>query len=181
MPPSCCVSVLASLQPGWVGSPVIPIQGGVAAFAAATCVQRSCVCGCACAGLCECGRCVQSLQSHLVRSKKGDPHLRIGPGWRLVWSLQLGLLQFPVWEQPTRLAAVLPGCLKDNLYELDWKRRKITTYIYPVWLESFCPLFLSLTAPLSEVWMIFLPSPLPFFRSWCKSHFKPKVVLTLTY
>lgn len=69
------VSVLASLQSGWVGSPVflspqpvIPIQGEVAASAAATSVQRSRVCGCACAGVCECGRCAQSLQAHQVRS-----------------------------------------------------------------------------------------------------------------
>lgn len=48
-------------------SPVTPVQGEVAALTAATSVQRSCVCGCVCAGLCEPGRCVQSLQSGQVK------------------------------------------------------------------------------------------------------------------
>lgn len=62
-------------------SPVTPVQSKVAAFTAATFVQRSCVCGCASAGVCECGRCVQSLQSHQARSKEGveDPHLSDSP------------------------------------------------------------------------------------------------------
>lgn len=62
-------------------SPVTPIQGEVAAFTTATFVQRSCVCECASAGVCECGRRVQSLQSHQVRSEKGveDPHLSDSP------------------------------------------------------------------------------------------------------
>lgn len=61
-------------------SPVTPSQGEVAALSA-TFVQRSCVCGCASAGVCECGRCVQSLQSHQVRSKKGleNPYLSDSP------------------------------------------------------------------------------------------------------
>lgn len=77
---------------------------------------------------CECGRCVQSLQSHQVRERsRRSPAEWQPPIWRLVWSLQLGLLYFAVWEQSSHLAAVLPGGLKDNLYELDWKCRKITT------------------------------------------------------
>lgn len=62
-------------------SPVTPVQSKVAAFTAATFVQRSSVCGCASAGVCECGRCVQSLQSHQARSKEGveDPHLSDSP------------------------------------------------------------------------------------------------------
>lgn len=62
-------------------SPATPMPGEMAAFTAATFVQRSCVCGCVSAGVCEHGRCVQSLQSHPVKSKKGvgDPHLRDSP------------------------------------------------------------------------------------------------------
>lgn len=85
MPPSCCVSVLAGLQPGWFSisaSLVFQPKVKVAAFPAAACVQRSCVCGCVSAGVCDVGG-VYNLSS-LLSSKKGDAHLRDSPGWRLV-------------------------------------------------------------------------------------------------